>query len=71
MTVTLKSKHIGNYYVVIELDKTGIYGVQICETHDFGKTYGYPIRKMNYRNEDKAKQCYYRYCGVAKKWNKS
>ena len=65
MTITLHSKAIQNgtnyYYVCMELDKADVYTVSLNPSYDYGKTYGYPLKEMSYKDKAKAKRCYNRY----------
>lgn len=70
MTLTLRSKTFDKkYHVSMEMRfgyANNYYAVSIYPSYDGGITYGYPIREMTYNDEDKAKNCFSRYCRVAK-----
>lgn len=60
MTVTIKQKRIGNYYINLEWIKEGAYHVGMYE-------YSRTISENYYGNLKSATNCYYRYCSKAKR----
>lgn len=54
MTMTIKSHKNDNHYISMEWDKNNIYVVQVCPIIDENLC-GYPIRKMTYAINEKAK----------------